>query len=95
MSPKKAKISTIWTSGAWLEGITAPIEGTDREGGSRILAVITSFVQRLSMLLLSAIGSYDESYRGNAGGEHVRETPKEAAEPPKNFGETNVRVEED
>ena len=94
MSSEKAKIWDIWTSGAWLEAITAPMEGTDSEGGPPIPALITNYVERLWVLLVSAMGSYDESYRQNAGGGRVSEAPKEAGEPPENFGDTTVPVEE-
>ena len=47
MSPEEAKICDIWTSGAWLEAITAPMEGTDCEGGPLISAVTANYVESL------------------------------------------------
>ena len=94
MSPEKAKISDIWTSGAWLEAITALMKGTDGEGGPPILALITNYVESLWVLLASAMGSYDALCCQNAGGGRVSEAPKEAGEPPENFGDTTVLVEE-
>ena len=95
MSRKKAKISDIWTSGAWLETVTAPMEGTDGEPPPPpFRALITNYVESLWVLLVSAMGSYDELYRHNAGGGWMSEAPEEAGEPPENFGDTTVPVEE-
>ena len=63
MSPEKAKICDVWTSGAWLEAITAPIDAVDVEGGPPIPALITNHVESLWVLVVSAMGSYDELYR--------------------------------
>ena len=93
MSPEKAKISDISTSGAWLEAITAPMEGTDGEGAPPIPALITNYVESLWVLLVSAMGSYDESYRQNVGGGRVSEAPQETGEPLENFGDTKVPLE--
>ena len=94
MSPEKAKISDVWTSGAWLEAITAPMDGSDGGGGSPIPALITNCVEGLWVLLVSAMGTYDESYRRHVGSGRGSEAPKEAGEPPENFGDTTVPVEE-
>ena len=67
MSPEKAKISDVWTSGAWLEAITAPMDGLDGGGGPPIPALITNYVEGLWVLLVSAMGTYDESCRQHAG----------------------------
>ena len=44
------------------------MEGTDGEGGPPIPALITNYVESLWVLLVSAMGSYDASYRQNTGG---------------------------
>ena len=62
MLPEKAKIGDVWTSGAWLEAITAPMDGAVGEGGPPIPVLITNYVESLWVLLVSAMGSYDESY---------------------------------
>ena len=67
MSPEKAKISDVWTSGAWLEAITAPMDGSDGGGGPPIPALIANYVESLWVLLVSAMGLYDESYRQHTG----------------------------
>ena len=67
MSPEKAKISDVWTSGAWLEAITAPMDGSDGGGGPPIPALIANYVESLWVLPVSAMGSYDESYRQHMG----------------------------
>ena len=67
MSSEKAKISDVWTSGAWLEAITAPMDGSEGGGGPPIPALITNYVEGLWVLLVSAMGTYDESYRQHAG----------------------------
>ena len=92
MWPKKAKSCDLWTSGAWLEAITAPMDGADGEGGPMIPALITSDVESLWVLLVSVMGSYDESYRQHVGSGRGSEAPKEAREPPENFGDTTVPV---
>ena len=94
MSPEKAKISDVWTSGAWLEAITAPMDGLDGGGGLPIPALIINYVEGLWVMLVSAMGTYDESYRHHAGSGRGSEAPKEAGEPPENFGDTTVPVEE-
>ena len=94
MSPEKAKISDVWTSAAWLEAITAPMDGSDGGGGPPIPALIANYVESLWVLLVSAMGSYNESYRQHAGKGRGSEAPKEAGEPPENFGDTTVPVDE-
>ena len=94
MSPEKAKISDVWTSGAWLEAITAPMDGSHGGGDPPISALITNYAEGLRVLLVSAMVTYDESYRQHAGSGRGSEAPKEAGEPPDNFGDTTVPVEE-
>ena len=94
MSPEKAKISDVWTSGAWTEAITAPMDGSDGGGGRPIPVLITNYVESLWVLLVSAMGWYDESYRQHAGSGRESEALKEAGEPPENFGDTTVLLEE-
>ena len=40
------------------------------------------------------MGTYGESYHQHTGGGRGGETPKEVGEPPENFGDTTVPVEE-
>ena len=94
MSPEKAKISEVWTSGAWLEAVTAPMDGLDGGGGPPIPAPIANYVEGLWSLLVSAMGTYGESYHQHSGSGRGGEAPKEPGEPPENFGDTTVPVEE-
>ena len=94
MSPEKAKISDVWTLGAWLEAITAPMDGSDGGGGPPIPAVITNYVEGLWFVLVSAMETYGESYHQHSGSGPGNEAPKEVGEPPEIFGDTTVPVEE-
>ena len=67
MSPEKAKMSDLWTSGAWLQAITAPMDGSVGGGGPPIPALITNYVEGLWALLVSAMGTYGESYHHHFG----------------------------
>ena len=94
MSPEKAQSKEVWTSGAWLEAVTAPMDGSDGGGTPPIPALVANYVEGLWILLVSAMGTYGESYHQHTGGGRGGETPKEVGEPPENFGDTTVPVEE-
>ena len=94
MSPEKAQNKAVWTSGAWLEAVTATMDGSDGGGTPPIRALVANYVEGLWILLVSAMGTYGESYHQHTGGGRGSETPKEGGEPPKNFGDTTVPVEE-
>ena len=93
-SPEEAKISEVWTSGAWLEAVTAPMDGSDGGGGPPIPALIANYVEGLWTLLVSTMGMYGELYHQHSGSGREGETPKEVGEPPENFSDTTVPVEE-
>ena len=94
MSPEKAQSKEVWTSGAWLEAVTAPMDGSDGGETPPIPALVANYVEGLWILLVSAMGTYGESYHQHTGGWRGGETPKEVGEPPENFGDTTVPVEE-
>ena len=94
MSPEKAKISEVWTFGAWLEAVTAPMDGSDDGGPPPIPALVANYVEGLWILMVSAMGTYGESYHQHSGSGRGGETLKEVGEPPENFGDTTVPLEE-
>ena len=61
MSPEKAQSKEVWTSGAWLEAVTAPMDGSDDGGTPPIPALVANYVEGLWILLVSAMGTYGES----------------------------------
>ena len=70
------------------------MEGLDGGGGPPIPALITNYVEGLWVLLVSAMGTYVESYHQHSGSRRGSEAPKEVGEPPENFGDTTVPVDE-
>ena len=56
MSPEKAQSKEVWTSGAWLEAVTAPMDGSDGGGTPPIPALVANYVEGLWILLVRRWG---------------------------------------